>query len=101
MVTWFLIAITVLLSMWALQRPRVLHRLLLYPYAMQRRGQYYRLISYAGVHADGVAKVKNALGTATLPVAISDKVARGCAWVESGYGATAALLSGNVEVSRA
>jgi NADH-quinone oxidoreductase subunit G len=55
----------------------------------------------AGVHADGVAKVKNALGTATLPVAISDKVARGCAWVESGYGATAALLSGNVEVSRA
>ena len=39
-------------------------------------------------------KSKNALGTATLPVAISDKVARGCAWVESGYGATAALLVG-------
>jgi NADH-quinone oxidoreductase subunit G len=55
----------------------------------------------AGVHADGVAKVKNATGTATLPVAVSDKVARGCAWVESGYGATAALLSGNVEIGRA
>ena len=55
----------------------------------------------AGVHPDGVAKVVNATGTATLPVATSDKVARGCAWVESGYGATAALLAGNVEVRRA
>jgi NADH-quinone oxidoreductase subunit G len=55
----------------------------------------------AGVHADGVAKIATAAGTATLPVATSDKVARGCAWVESGYGATAALISGNVEVRRA
>lgn len=55
----------------------------------------------AGVHPDGVAKISNATGTATLPVATSDKVARGCAWVESGYGATAALLTGNVEVRRA
>src|SRR5207342_1136936 len=55
----------------------------------------------AGVHPDGVAKVSNATGTATLPVATSDKVARGTAWVESGYGATAALLTGNVEVRRA
>ena len=55
----------------------------------------------AGTHEDGVAKLKNATGTATLPVATSEKVARGCAWVESGYGATAALLSGNVEIGRA
>jgi NADH-quinone oxidoreductase subunit G len=55
----------------------------------------------AGVHPDGVAKLRNATGTATLPVATSDRVARGCAWIESGYGATAALLAGNVEIGRA
>ena len=57
----------------------------------------------AGLHAerDGEGR-RTRNGTATLPVAVSDKVARGCAWVESGYGATAPLLlSGNVEVSRA
>jgi len=54
-----------------------------------------------GLHADSVAKVGNANGAATLPVVVSDKVAPGCAWVESGYGATAPLLSGRVEVRRA
>ena len=52
--------------------------------------------------SDGdIAKLTNAAGTATLPVAISSKVAPGCAWVESGYGATATLLAGRVEVTRA
>ena len=52
--------------------------------------------------ADGaVAKLGNGAGTATLPVAISDKVALGCAWIESGYGATAALASARVEVAGA
>ena len=54
-----------------------------------------------GLHADNVAKVGNAAGTATLPVAIGAQVARGCAWIESGYGATAPLLTGKVEVRRA
>ena len=52
--------------------------------------------------ADGsMAKVSNAVGTATLQVAISDRVARGAAWIESGYGATAALDAGRVEVGAA
>jgi NADH-quinone oxidoreductase subunit G len=55
----------------------------------------------AGVHVDGVAKVSNASGTATLPVAVSDKVAQGAVWIESGYGATAPLLAGKVEVRAA
>ncbi|TYT25116.1 NADH-quinone oxidoreductase subunit G [Luteimonas viscosa] len=45
-----------------------------------------------------MAKVANAAGTATLQVNVSDAVAPGCAWVESGHGATAALGSGNVTV---
>ncbi|MCD9126523.1 NADH-quinone oxidoreductase subunit NuoG [Luteimonas fraxinea] len=46
----------------------------------------------------GMAKVSNAVGTATLQVAIDDRVAPGAAWVESGYGATAALSVGKVKV---
>ena len=49
--------------------------------------------------ADGaMAKVSNAVGTATLQVAVDDRVAPGAAWVESGYGATAALAAGKVKV---
>jgi NADH-quinone oxidoreductase subunit G len=55
----------------------------------------------AGVADGAVAKIRNDNGTATLPVAISDKVAAGCVWVESGYGATAALSSARVEVESA
>jgi NADH-quinone oxidoreductase subunit G len=52
----------------------------------------------ADLSVDSIAKVSNAVGTASLPVAISDKVAPGCIWIESGYGATSALTSGLVEV---
>jgi NADH-quinone oxidoreductase subunit G len=55
----------------------------------------------AGLESGAIAKVGNDAGTATLPVAISDQVAAGCAWIESGYGATAALTSVRVEVRRA
>jgi NADH-quinone oxidoreductase subunit G len=55
----------------------------------------------AGLEAGAIAKVGNDVGTATLPIAISDQVAAGCAWIESGYGATAALTSARVEVRRA
>jgi NADH-quinone oxidoreductase subunit G len=55
----------------------------------------------AGLESGAIAKVGNDAGTATLPVAISDQVTAGCAWIESGYGATAALTSVRVEVRRA
>ena len=49
--------------------------------------------------ADGaMAKVDNGLGTATLQVMVNERVAKGAAWIESGYGATAALGSGRVRV---
>jgi NADH-quinone oxidoreductase subunit G len=49
-----------------------------------------------------MAKVAAGQGTATLPVAIDARVAAGCAWIESGHGATAPLLTaGKVEVARA
>ncbi|WP_101926825.1 MULTISPECIES: NADH-quinone oxidoreductase subunit NuoG [Luteimonas] len=51
-----------------------------------------------GVADDGMAKVSNAAGTATLQVTIDDRVGAGAAWVESGYGATAALSAGKVKV---
>ncbi|MCW5581896.1 MAG: molybdopterin-dependent oxidoreductase [Luteimonas sp.] len=52
----------------------------------------------AGLAAGAMARVGNDAGIATLPVAVSDRVARGAAWVESGYVPTAALGAGNVKV---
>ena len=50
--------------------------------------------------ADGaMAKVDNGLGTATLQVVVDARVARGAVWVESGYGATAALGGARVRVT--
>ena len=43
--------------------------------------------------------VDNGVGTATLQVVVDDRVAKGAAWVESGYGATAALGGGRVLVT--
>ena len=54
-----------------------------------------------GIASGAMAKVSNTVGTATLQVAISDRVARGAAWIESGYGATAALGAGRVKVAAA
>ena len=42
--------------------------------------------------------VGSAHGTATLPVVVDARVARGSAWIESGYGATAPLGAGRVTV---
>jgi len=52
----------------------------------------------AGLADGAVARIANGTGTATLPVLVSERVAPGCAWIESGYGATAALVSQHVEV---
>jgi len=52
--------------------------------------------------ADGViGKFSAGEGTATLPVVLSDKVARGTVWIESGHGATAPLGAGRVQAGRA
>ncbi|MCY7355067.1 MAG: NADH-quinone oxidoreductase subunit NuoG [Lysobacter sp.] len=54
-----------------------------------------------GLEDGAMANVDNVSGMATLQVFVSDKVAAGCIWVESGYGATAPLLPGRVEIRRA
>jgi len=48
-----------------------------------------------------VGKFGAGAGTATLPVAISAKVAPGTVWIESGHGATAPLGAGRVQAGRA
>jgi NADH-quinone oxidoreductase subunit G len=52
----------------------------------------------AGVADGAMAKLSNAAGTATLQVVLDDRVSVGSAWVERGYGATAALAAGNIKV---
>ena len=51
-----------------------------------------------GVADGAMAKLGNEAGTATLQVVVDDRVAPGCVWIESGYGATAPLASARVEV---
>ncbi len=53
----------------------------------------------AGVQDGAMAKLDNGVGTATLQVVVDDRVARGAAWVEAGYGPTAALGAGRVRVT--
>jgi len=56
----------------------------------------------AGLADGAMAKLSTSVGTATLQVLVDDKVAPGCVWIESGYGATAPLVaSARVEVARA
>ncbi|HVI59172.1 MAG TPA: NADH-quinone oxidoreductase subunit NuoG [Luteimonas sp.] len=52
----------------------------------------------AGLADGAMAKASNGNGTATLQVSVDDRVAAGSAWVERGYGATAALAAGSVKV---
>ena len=52
MLTFALIAVTVLVSWLAFERPRLLDRLTLWPPAMSRQHQYDRLLTHGFVHAD-------------------------------------------------
>jgi len=54
-----------------------------------------------GIEKGVMVKVHNGNGAATLPAVLSDRVARGAVWVESGYPATAALTAARVEVTPA
>ena len=56
----------------------------------------------AGLVDGAMAKLRNGVGTAALPVLIDERVAVGCVWIETGYGASAPLAaSARVEVVRA
>lgn len=51
-ITIVLIVITVLISFWALNNPSLLDNLMLNPYKIVNKGQYYRLITSGFIHAD-------------------------------------------------
>ena len=53
-----------------------------------------------GLSDGDVASFNTAAGTSTLPVTVSDKIARGTAWIESGHGATAPLGANRVRAQR-
>ena len=47
-----IIVLTVAVSLWGLSDPRVIHALILWPPAVKKKGEVYRLASYGIVHAD-------------------------------------------------
>lgn len=51
-ITIVIIVITVLISFWALNDPSLLDNLMLNPYKIVNKGQYYRLITSGFIHAD-------------------------------------------------
>jgi len=53
-VTWLLIAVTVLVSWRAFSDQRLLERLILWPPAISRHRQYERLLTHGFIHADGM-----------------------------------------------
>ncbi|MGY0503933.1 NADH-quinone oxidoreductase subunit NuoG [Luteimonas sp. e5] len=55
----------------------------------------------AGLAGGAMGKFSTAAGTATLPVVLSEQVAPGVVWVESGHGATAPLAASRVEAKSA
>jgi len=55
----------------------------------------------AGLADGAMARLRAPSGTATLPVAVDDRIAAGVAWIEGGHGATAPLGAGRVEVVKA
>ncbi len=56
----------------------------------------------AGLEADAMASLSVASGKGALQVVVDDRVAPGCAWIESGHGATAPVAAAaTTEVARA
>ncbi|MEZ0486863.1 rhomboid family intramembrane serine protease [Fibrella aquatica] len=51
-ITLLLIAVTVGISLWAWNSPALMDRWIMNPYAVARRGEYYRLITSGFLHAD-------------------------------------------------
>ena len=58
-ITLTLIAVTVLVSWQAWERPRLLDRLILWPPAIDRQQQYDRLLTHGFIHADGMHLIFN------------------------------------------
>ncbi|MDC8012247.1 rhomboid family intramembrane serine protease [Tahibacter soli] len=60
-VTFIIIGITVVVSFLAFNDRRLMDRLVLWPPAVQRDGQYYRLLTHGFVHGDGMHLLFNML----------------------------------------
>ena len=54
--------------------------------------------SQLGLRDGAIGKFDTRAGTASLPVVVSDQVASGTVWIENGYGATAPMAAGRVQV---
>lgn len=54
-----IIIITTGISLYTMQKPQILHRLMMNPYLITSRGQYYRLISSGFIHRDHMHLIFN------------------------------------------
>lgn len=59
MITYILIAITVLISMYAFNQPELMRRFILNPYVVKTRNEYYRFITSGFLHKDHMHLIFN------------------------------------------
>jgi membrane associated rhomboid family serine protease len=59
MITFILIGITVLISMYAFNQPDIMRRFILNPYLVKSRGEYYRFITSGFLHKDHIHLIFN------------------------------------------
>lgn len=59
MITYVLIAITVLFSMYAFNQPDIMRRFILNPYLVKSRGEYFRFLTSGFLHKDHVHLIFN------------------------------------------
>ena len=76
MLTFAIIAVTVLVSWLAFERPRLLDRLILWPPAIDRQRQYDRLLTHGFVHADWMHLLFNMITLYFFGRAIEGELAR-------------------------
>ena len=60
-VTWIIIGVTCLVSFFAFNDRTLMNRLILWPPAVQRDGQYWRLLTHGLIHQDGMHLLLNML----------------------------------------
>jgi membrane associated rhomboid family serine protease len=59
MITYIIIGLTVLVSLYAIGRPEVMSKMMLNPYMVERRGQYFRFVTSGFVHRDHLHLIFN------------------------------------------
>lgn len=72
MITYTLLAIMALYSIYAFRDPKVMGKYLFHPYSIYHHGEHYRFLSHAFIHGDGLHLMLNGLALYGFGLALED-----------------------------